>query len=173
MPRGSVDYQKGLIYTIRTGDSVYVGSTTDFRRRKSHHKSNIKNGYQTKIYQVIRENNFEWDMKPYKLFPCNSKMDLEIEEERIRREINADLNTIGCRAIEKKKRDTSLYYSINKNKILQQRKEYREKNREAIRKKKNEAIICQCGCSISRRNLYKHKKTKKHQDFMLFNNTDD
>ena len=97
MPRRNPDYSKGLIYTIRTGDCVYVGSTTDFRRRKSQHKSSLKKGHLKKLYEVIRNNDLSWDMNPYKLFPCISKLELEIEEERVRVELNADLNVKKCR----------------------------------------------------------------------------
>ena len=60
------DYSKGVIYKIITLDSVYVGSTTNFRQRKCHHKCCIynENGdkYNQKLYQKIRENG-EWNMK--------------------------------------------------------------------------------------------------------------
>ena len=32
------DYSKSIIYTIRSRDNVYVGSTIDFRSRKNQHK---------------------------------------------------------------------------------------------------------------------------------------
>lgn len=37
-----------------------------------------------------------------------------------------------------------------------------EKNKEKLNKKRSEKIKCECGCEIARRNLYSHKKTKKH-----------
>ena len=123
MPRGKVDYQKGLIYTIKTGDSLYIGSTTDFRRRKYQHKSNINTNHQTKLYQIIIQNNCEWDMKPYKLFPCNSKIELEIEEERVRCELNADLNTHRCKVSEQEKKTLRTKWG----------KEWREKNQDKVK----------------------------------------
>ena len=89
------DYSKAVIYTIRTKDGVYVGSTTNFIQRKYNHKCNIKtNNY--KLYKTIRDNDGEWDMKPYKEFPCETKQQLNIEEERIRCELKADLNVQSC-----------------------------------------------------------------------------
>ena len=41
MPRKNIDYSKTIIYKIQHIDKeelLYVGSTTDFRRRKSKHK---------------------------------------------------------------------------------------------------------------------------------------
>ena len=89
------DYSKSIIYTIRTRDSVYVGSTTNFINRKHAHKRNIKDK-ETKLYKTIRDNNGEWDMKPYKEFPCENKTQLIIEEERIRKELKTDLNMNSC-----------------------------------------------------------------------------
>ena len=41
-------------------------------------------------------------------------------------------------------------------------KEYREKNKETINKKKLEKLICECGATITRSNISTHKKSKKH-----------
>jgi hypothetical protein len=89
------DYSKSIIYTIRTRDNLYVGSTTNFTDRKYKHKKSI-NISESKLYKTIRDNGGEWDMKPYKLFPCENKTELCIEEERIRCELNADLNMNVC-----------------------------------------------------------------------------
>jgi len=93
------DYSKSIIYTIRTRDGLYVGSTTNFTNRKHQHKycilsTSLKNNL--KLYQTIRDNDGEWIMKPYKEFPCENKTQLNIEEERIRLELKADLNGIKC-----------------------------------------------------------------------------
>ena len=100
MPRTPIDYKRSVIYTIKTGDGLYVGSTTDFTKRKNSHKSNIYNekrkDYNYKLYKTIRENGGEWDMKPYKEYPCENKTQLVIEEERVRCELNADLNNNRC-----------------------------------------------------------------------------
>jgi|TARA_R110000787_G_C13323028_1_gene436636 hypothetical protein len=178
MPRGKTDYQKGLIYTIKTGDSVYVGSTTNYTKRKCRHKSNLKNENQYKIYQTIISNNSEWEMKPYKIFPCNSKLELEIEEEKIRRELNADLNMkrVCFVSEEEKKIETkktnNKSYEKNKEKTHKRHKKWREENKEAITEMKKKKIFCECGCSVSNSNIHRHKKSKKHTDFILSNNTE-
>ena len=82
------NYEDCVIYTIRSGDHLYVGSTCNFVRRKCCHKSSLNNendkAYNYKLYQTIRENDNEWDMQPYKLFQCKNKMEMNIEEERCR-----------------------------------------------------------------------------------------
>ena len=61
MPRLSVNYSNTVIYKIVCKDlnikDLYVGSTTDFIRRKSMHKFNCnKNACNYKIYEIIRKN---------------------------------------------------------------------------------------------------------------------
>jgi len=46
-------YENGVIYTIKTVDGIYVGSTVDFANRKSTHSSRIKSGKMTLLYQNI------------------------------------------------------------------------------------------------------------------------
>ena len=104
--RKSRDYSKGMIYIIRSVNPTtgqvytYIGSTVSFDNRKNGHKSTIYNQnskkYNLKLYKTIRENDGDWTMSKFKLFPCNSKIELEIEEERCRRGINASLNDRAC-----------------------------------------------------------------------------
>ena len=63
MPRKEIDYSKAVIYKIQHQDKpelLYVGSTTDFPKRKSSHKQRTNNvmdeRYNLKVYQMIREN---------------------------------------------------------------------------------------------------------------------
>jgi len=134
-----VNYCDAIIYTIRTGDSVYVGSTCNFKSRKHNHKTNIFNTESKmdhyKLYKTIIQNDSEWDMQPYKLFPCKNKMELLIEEERVRRELNSDLNMISCFQPDK-------YHHQKKN--------------------NNKKLTCECGCVCNNNYLKKHQKTKKH-----------
>lgn len=133
------DYSKSIIYTIRTREGVYVGSTTNFTKRKCLHKSYIK--YKnSKLYQTIRDNGGEWDMKPYKEFPCETKQQLNIEEERIRCELKADLNLNCCSGLDaakisKRKKE---YYEKRKKEIADKQKIYYEDNKEQILKNKKE-----------------------------------
>ena len=125
------DYSKSIIYTIRTRDSLYVGSTTEFTKRKCLHKSYIyKNPKNFKLYKTIRDNDGEWDMKPYKEFPCETKQQLNIEEERIRCELKADLNMISC--IENKEKRKN-WLENNKEYFTKYRLEYYHKNKDKKR----------------------------------------
>ena len=174
------DYSKGVIYTIRTFDSVYVGSTTNFTRRKHEHKSYITNenckSYNLKLYKTIRENG-EWIMKPIKKFPCETKLQLEIEEDQIRRELNADLNMNSCgTGLSKLEYDKQRYLN-NRDKIKEYRKQYRTENKEKLteyfkqyrvdnREKTKQKVTCECGCIVNRCSLPRHRKSPKHLKLM-------
>jgi len=134
------DYSKSIIYTIRSRDSVYVGSTIDFRSRKYQHKCAIHNensiSYNLKLYKTIRENDGEWDMQPYSKYPCKDKFELTIEEERIRQLLKADMNSkscgTGCSRNEYSKQYYKQYYEKNKDRYL---KQYYEPNKDELNKK--------------------------------------
>jgi len=108
------DYQKAIIYTIKTGNSVYVGSTINFADRIKNHRCCINNETRInnngKLYRVIRENNKEWKMEKYKEYPCDNKIQLGIEEEKIRQLLKADLNSQICETgLTKKEYDKQRY----------------------------------------------------------------
>ena len=153
-------YQDGLIYTIKTDNGLYAGSTCDFAVRKYKHKSNCfnENGklYNTKLYQNIRENGGEYSIELYKLFPCNSDEELRTEEEEVRKYLNANLNSQRAFMSEEEKKEYNKEYC----------KEHREKNKEIISQKQAEIITCECGCQTARRNISRHRKTQKHLNLM-------
>ena len=125
------NYEDCVIYTIRSGEHLYVGSTCNFVRRKFEHKSCIHNEKSKKhnlnLYKTIRENDGKWEMKPYSVFPCKNKMEMNVEEERVRRELNAGLNSISCFGVDKEK-------EVEYNK--QYKKIYYEKNKEKLKEKR-------------------------------------
>ena len=55
MPKKEIDYQNTIIYKIVCNDlnvkDVYVGHTTDFTKRKSHHKSSCNN-HNSKVHNL-------------------------------------------------------------------------------------------------------------------------
>ena len=102
MPRGQVDYEKGLIYKLCCKDpnvkEIYVGSTTNFRTRKSGHRISCHNpndkDYNAYKYQFIRRHGGydNWDMILVENYPTTSKRELEKREEELRKELAAELN---------------------------------------------------------------------------------
>lgn len=200
MPKKPVDYSKTIMYTIRTGNSLYVGSTTNYTKRKYQHKNTITNEnrkeYNSKLYKTIRENG-EWDMQPHSKYQCNDGVEQKLEEERIRQLLKADLNTVSCGTglnrsalgekeyykqyytnnKEKKKEYKKQYYTENKDKIIEQNKqyyienkdkfsEYKTENKDKISEYYKQKVTCECGCTVSRCSLTRHKKSKKHLKLM-------
>jgi hypothetical protein len=43
---------------------------------------------------------------------------------------------------------------------------YYDEHRERILARLTEVVVCECGCSVQKVNMPKHKKTKKHQVVM-------
>lgn len=182
MPRTNVDYSKSLIYMLKKKDdydneNIYIGSTTDYTRRKNTHKCSCCNpndkGYNYKKYQYIRDNGGwdEWVMIKIEDYPCNNKLELEKREDEIMCDIKSKLNE---RRANRSRKD---YYEANKEKIIEQTKEYREVNKEKrkeydkeyyeVNKEKRaeklkEKIQCDnCGCEVTRASLTRHQKSKK------------
>jgi len=92
------DYSKGVIYTIKCDSGIYVGSSTNFSKRKADHKYIIKHKLMLDrlIYKSIRKHLGVCTIEIYKMFPCKNKNELIAEEQRIMKELNANLNTYEC-----------------------------------------------------------------------------
>ena len=121
MPRTSVNYQNTIIYKIVCNDlnvkDLYVGHTTDFKRRKSQHKSiciNEKsNRYNLKIYQTIRQNGGwnDWKMIEIEKYPCNDSNEATSRERLWFETLEAKLNMIFPQ------RSKNEYVETNKDKL--------------------------------------------------------
>ena len=77
------DYSKTVIYKIFhtvLPNLIYVGSTTDFSKRRNQHKSRSHNPndkeHETRKYKMIRENGgwSAFDIIEIKKYPCTCKM---------------------------------------------------------------------------------------------------
>jgi hypothetical protein len=64
---------------------------------------------------------------------------------------------------EKRNEKCREYYKNNKDK----NKQYRDDNKEKIRERETQKIECECGSVVMRGDIAKHRKTKKHQKFMI------
>ena len=159
MPRTPVDYSKTLIYKLVHKEdydnaNIYIGSTTDFTRRKNSHKNNCNNekreDYNAKKYQYIRVNGGwnEWNMVEIEKHPCNDGNEARTREEYWRSHFNAQLNAIRAytteeQRIEQKKgyndankEKRKEHYEQNKDKLLEQMKEYNKEYNERNKDKR-------------------------------------
>ena len=102
MPYKPIDYSKCCIYKIEHVNNdklIYIGSTTNFKKRKSAHKygcyNEKHNQYNYKVYKTIRENG-GWKM--FKMieiekYPCKDRQEAERREHEIMKEYNPSMNT--------------------------------------------------------------------------------
>ena len=166
MPKTPIDYSKTLIYKVVHKDdydnaNIYIGSTTDFTRRKNQHKNTCINDkhkdHNAKKYQYIRNNGGwnEWNMIEIEKHPCNYGNEARTREEYWRSHFNAQLNMVkSYQTYEERLEHKKRYNDINKEK----RKEHYKQNKDKI----NEKITCECGCIITKSVLARHKKTQNH-----------
>jgi vacuolar-type H+-ATPase subunit I/STV1 len=193
------DYAKTIIYKLVNYDYpelVYVGSTTNFTKRKQNHKESCLNekhkNHNLKVYTNIREyDGWEnWSMIKICDYPCKNRREAELKEDEYMTELKASLNMIRASRTQKQYREDikdkikeytkeyndankekiqekkKEYNETNKEKIQEYNKEYRDNNKEQIKEKKKEKVTCQCGTVVLKRDLKQHEKTKKHTDLI-------
>jgi len=190
MPKVS-DYSKSLIYKIEHLDKpelCYVGSTVNFVKRKYEHKSNcINENCNFKIYRLMRENG-GWEafkMVIIKEYPCKTKIELKIEEEKYRKELQANLNSHRCHITKEEHNEYFKKYAeehkehLNEyfKKYTEQHKEhlneyfkkYAEEHKEHIQEKNKEKMTCVCGSTFRRYSQSRHEKSTKHCEYISNN----
>jgi hypothetical protein len=174
MPRIPVDYTKTIIYKLVHKEdydnaNIYIGSTTDFTKRKSSHKCSCNNetriDYNDKKYQYIRDNGGweEWVMVEIEKYPCNDGNEARAREEYWKYQFNAILNM--CKAFRTKEQEKEQKKEWNKKDREINKEIYKQKDKERYKKNKEkilEKITCECGCIISSVYINDHLKTKKH-----------
>ena len=193
-----VNYGNSMIYKLCCKDSnitdIYIGSTTNFYRRKSQHKNSCNNEnsneYNSYKYQFIRDNGgFEnFDMILIENINVDNKRDLEKIERKYIDELKPSLNTYkSYTTIEEKGKVKKKYdkvyreehkekckeydrkkYEKNKDKILEYKKQYYEKKKTEINEIRNEKINCEfCNCLSSKQNMKRHQQSIKCQKFQF------
>ena len=151
MPKVSTDYSKLVIYRIFLDEFIYIGSTTNFTKRKNRHKSNCdETKYkEIKLYKFINEKggweNFK--MLEIEKFPCADKNEARTREQYWIDHYKSQLNSRKAINTQKEyyqdNKETILnyhkeYYQENKDKIAEYGKEYRQKSKEKLSQKHRE-----------------------------------
>jgi predicted GIY-YIG superfamily endonuclease len=145
MPKLPIDYSNTTIYKLVHKEdydnaNIYIGSTTDFIRRKNKHKSSCNCetniGYNDKKYQYIRDNG-GWDcfnMIEVEKYNCNDGNEAKAREEYWKCHFNAQLNTKRAYITDVEKIDyKKQFYLDNKDNILKQQKIYKDNNKQRLR----------------------------------------
>jgi glucosamine 6-phosphate synthetase-like amidotransferase/phosphosugar isomerase protein len=126
---------------------------------------------------MIRQNG-NWEMFimiEIEKYPCNDRREAEKRENEIMKELKANMNTNKSSRTKKEYREDNKetikkkkreYYEDNKEKIQELRKEYYEKNKEKILEKQKDICICSCGCEVNKHHIKRHQQTNKHVNLM-------
>ena len=165
MPLNPIKYSNTIMYKLICNDlnitDCYIGHTTDFKSRKSKHKSKCNNindkNYNLKVYQYIRDNGGwdNWSMIMIEEYKCNNILEALKRERELIEELKATLN---CRIPSRTKNEyKKKYYKNNIDKYKEQHKEYYENNKEKILEKCKEY-------SIDNKDKIKERKKKYHED---------
>jgi hypothetical protein len=104
-------------------------------------------GYNKKYYEENREELIEYQKKRY---------------EENREELIEYQKTYHQKNREEYVDYQKKYYEETKDK----RKKYQEENKNKIMGRRNERIICECGCEVKRANIAPHRKTQKHMNYL-------
>ena len=162
------DYGKGLIYKIKCLDpkirDIYVGSTLNEVARRKAHKSDCTNPkskkYNIFVYQFIRDNGDweNWKLCPIKLYPCNSKLELRMEEEKMIEELEEFTTLNRQRA----------YLSDERKKeyIKEKDKKYHQEHKDEISEKKKVKYNCECGTTLRKADKSAHERSKTHKNWL-------
>jgi len=161
MPKKVPDYSNSCIYKLVhkedfDNENIYIGSTTNFIKRKYKHKTVCNNEgckyYNFKLYQYIRENGGwnSWCMIQIEPYTCSSKKELETQErywiEKLKPKLNNNIptrTTVEYR-IDNKDKIAEIrkeYYYDNKNKINEIKKQYYIDNKNKINERKKQYYI--------------------------------
>ena len=106
MPKGQINYSNVVICKLSCKDKSitdkYIGSTTNFTKRKYQHKQACiqptNKFYDTSKYKFIRDNGGweNWEIIEIENFPCKTNRELTKREEELRCNVGAELNIIKC-----------------------------------------------------------------------------
>ena len=147
----NINYSAVSIYKLCCKDvavqEIYVGHTTNFKSRKSRHKSTCTNeldrDHDIYLYQFIRAHGHwcNWSMIEIARLECLDKRDAETKERGYIESLGAELNKIIPTRTHEEYRDSHVeetiergkkYYEDNREVKIEQSKEYYANNTEKV-----------------------------------------
>jgi len=168
MPKKEIDYSKCIIYKLVCDDlnikDIYVGHTTDFRRRKNRHKQGCINenlaSYNFRVYDTIRKNGGwdNWSMIEIEKYSCNDSNEATARERHWLEELQANLNMITPSRTQEERAENG----------NDRQKKYYQGHKEVIsEKRKEQNHSCECGGHYRTNSRTRHFRTKLHCDYIL------
>ena len=176
------DYSKAQIYQLISDNGlVYIGSTTEtLSRRLAKHKYYSKQNINITSIKLF-ENDTRVVIELIEKFPCNDIDELHKREGYWIRTLDCVNKCIAGRSRKEWFEDNPEYMKKwwkdnpeylkeytqkNKEQLLKNHKRYREKNKEEIEERRKQKIQCECGSIVRKSDLYRHKKTQKHLNYI-------
>jgi predicted GIY-YIG superfamily endonuclease len=157
-----VNYSNSIIYKLCCNNTditdIYIGSTTNFSRRKCQHKSKCNTSNFT-VYQFIRANGgwSAWDMVQIEQYEAQDKRNLHARErhwiEQLKPGLNQRIPTRTVLEWREEHKDQKKKYD----------KQYREQNKDRIAAREKIEVECECGAVVGKMNILRHRRTKQHK----------
>ena len=136
---------ENCVYQITVNNKQYIGSCKNFNKRISSHKTSSK----YLPYQLYEEIDGDWDNSNIIVLEKNIDYSiLKIVEQYYIDKIKPELNTIRAYITDEQREE---YY-----------KQYYQDHKHIMMEYNQQVVKCNCGCSISRHHLARHKRSKKH-----------
>ena len=151
----------------------YYGSTTQsLNRRLSDHKAHFKLWKHGKMgccssFMLLEQGFDKVAIILVEDYPCTSSQELELREAHYIKNSPCINMRIPSGIVAESRQDyKKQYYQANQDKLLEYDKQYRQTNRDKIVEYRREPIVCECGATVSRNSLARHRRTKKHQQWL-------
>ena len=142
----------------------YYGSTSNFIKRKYNHKKSYEHWV-----RVGRPNNKKCssfcilDNGDWKMEKIDEVIGERWEAKKKEGEYQKNNDCVNIRLENRTRKEwKKQYYNNNKDIIIENSKEWYEKNKQARLEKNKQKITCECGSELNRAYLSIHRKTKKH-----------
>jgi hypothetical protein len=162
MPKTIPNYNNSIIYKLCCKNpevtDIYIGSTTNFTKRKQQHKENTlkenNKKYNYYVYQVIRDKGSwnNWDMIQIEKFESPDKRTLETRErhwiDTLKPTLNQKIPT----------RTNKEWIEDNIEKHIAYHKQYEER--------RSKKYTCVCGSTIRIWHKIRHEHSQKHIKFI-------
>ena len=154
----------------------YVGGTYDLEKRMREHRCKFKNDEKGKNfkYECLGQRLVNSDEEKFQfeeMWRIQLKPNLSSKRAYLSPEIRQKDKTEWRKGYRERNRKVHnerarLYYAENKEAIRKQKNKFREENKEAIIIKKKIKMTCECGSVVRKDDMARHKRTKKHQDYL-------
>lgn len=185
------DYSKGKIYIITSSNGLpYIGSTTEtLSERLSKHRTNTKLGKGTTARIHLDADDVKIEL--LEEYPCKTKQELLLREKHYFDTMECCNYCSPIKSKEEKLDDKHIYYEHNKEKIKKYKNEYyqrpeviekikeynkkvysenkvdRNKDHKKWRDENRVIVECPCGSSVFKYKLSDHKRSIKHQEYLI------